>query len=188
MAMEISVLNKIRYAINVKAVRIYESHPLANKSLERRMQYMVAVAFVLAVNAQPNHLVRAEFIELARGLGIDEREAKEQLQVRANVSEDDIKIIFDIIKDEKYSGYYFVDVCWIYMVCDGFSKKGDNAIITAIAELMGIKNEHIILMHNFLYSIKKATKASTEDYFGEYYRAQFDSVLYGATETLCRRK
>ena len=118
-----------------KSTQLVERHVLVAEDFEFRLQYLACVALAVAPEREPNSQERLAFNGLAASLSIDAADATEQLNERANVSEEDMLGLFAIIKAKEMVWIYLLDVAWLHAV-DGEVDAHEKEFMEAVAPLI----------------------------------------------------
>lgn len=149
-----SILEKLKSASNRKLSRLLENHPLASESLELRLQYLAAVALVTAIDRQPSDAERMAFIALADSLAVGGDDAQEQLAERASVTEDDILLLFDVLRTRNAGPLYLLDLAWIHSAGEAFDDN-ERAVTEHLATLLEMDAQEVADLHGFALALRR---------------------------------
>jgi hypothetical protein len=157
-----SVLNKMKSINTQKTVQLVTWHVLATKDTKLRLQYLACVAMAMALERGPNSSEHLAFNDLAASLNIDAAVATEQLNERANVSEEDMLGLFETLKAKKLAWIYLLDVAMLHAV-DGEIDAHEIEFMEAVAPMLEVQNtQQAVALQGFALAVsqKKALEAA----------------------------
>ena len=148
-----SILNKMKKINSNNAAQLFERHPLAEESHEMRLQYLAGLALATAIDREPTEEERQVFSLLASSMSVDAADAAEQLNERASVSEDDIAVLFDAIRQKNATWIYLLDLTWLH-AADGTEDKEEEEVKAQLVELLKIDASEMTSLRAFAFSLK----------------------------------
>lgn len=158
-----SVLNKMKSLSAQKSVQWVARHVLVTEAFELRLQYLACVALAVAPEREPNSQERLAFNGLAASLSIDAADATEQLNERANVSEEDMLGLFAIIKAKEMVWIYLLDVAWLHAV-DGEVDVHEKEFLEAVAPMLEVRGSaQAVALQRFMLAVKQKKDLSQKE-------------------------
>jgi hypothetical protein len=109
----LSILQKLRILNTPIRPRLFDIHPLADRPLDFRLQYLAAVAILIAVERAPTTQEQQSYMDLGAALNVDMSDAHEQLSERDSLTVDDIAVLITALHTEQAAWPYLLDVAWI---------------------------------------------------------------------------
>lgn len=153
-----SILNKFKALSTRQTTKLFKTHPLANEPLELRLQYLSGLALLVAIDRAPHETEIVAFNNLAESLAIDSAEAKEQLDERANLTEEGMFLIFDALLEKKLGYLFLLDAAWLHTV-DGNIEEAALDATRHISATFNIDSTEVDILHEFTAKIRSKDKA-----------------------------
>jgi hypothetical protein len=136
----LSILQKIRILNTPPSPQLFGTHPLAERALDFRLQYLAAVAMLIALEREPTPAEQQSFIDLGTALGVGMPDAQEQLSERASLSVDDMAVLLDAVRGAAHAAWpYLLDVAWIHAANGDF----DANELAATQEISTLLTTHL---------------------------------------------
>ena len=148
-----SIINKIKKLNSNNAAQLFKCHPLAGESFELRLQYLASLALAVAIDREPTENERQTFSALANSLSVDTADAEVQLNERASVSEDDIAVLFDAIRQKSAAWIYLLDLAWLH-IADGATDETETEATEQLAMLLEIDASKVPALQAFASALK----------------------------------
>lgn len=152
-----SILNKFKSLSTRQTTKLFKTHPLANEPIELRLQYLSGLALLVAIERTPHETEVVAFNNLAESLAIDSAEAKEQLDERANITEEGMFLIFDALLEKKLGYLFLLDAAWLHTV-DGNIEEAALDATRHISATFNIDAAEVEVLHDFTAKIRSKDK------------------------------
>lgn len=150
-----SLLARLKSASGQKRNCLMDVHPFAKESLEFRLQYLSAIALAVAIDREPKKSETQAFLGLASNLSVEKADAEEQLSERANLTEDDIIVLFESLSDKNANLHYMIDLTWIHAI-DGSVDENEQSTTEHLGQLLEITSETTRELNKFMVSLRNA--------------------------------
>lgn len=161
-AANLTILQKLRILNTPPSPQLFGAHPLADRALDFRLQYLAAVAMLIALEREPTPAEQQSFIDLGAALGVDMPDVQEQLSERASLSVDDIAVLLDAVRAEQAAWPFLLDVAWIH-AADGDFDANELAATQEISTLFATHLDAACMAGRLVLALRQRSRAIFEE-------------------------
>lgn len=161
-AANLTILQKLRILNTPPPPQLFGTHPLVDRALDFRLQYLAAVAMLIAPEREPTPAEQQSFIDLGTALGVDMPDTQEQLSERASLSVDDMAVLLDAVRAAQAAWPYLLDVAWIH-AAEGDFGANELAATQEISTLLATHLDAARMAGRFVLALRQRNRTIFEE-------------------------